>query len=103
MLNRFRNGKEEVMIGQSMLPFDVDPEIENYNINKLTAMINAGNCFDFETEFQLVLSFNRERKYQGEKIYVFEYNDHQWKSIESVPSMLNWYHDTIRKGFILKV
>lgn|SRR5690606_5627073 len=106
-LNRFRNGKEEIMIGQPMMPYDLDQETESYNISFLANLINQGDCFDFEAEFQekdqLVLFLKNEKGFQEDKIYAFEFSGQKWSTVESEPLMLNWYHNTIRQGFILSL
>lgn len=107
VLNRIRGGKEEIIIGQPMLPYDLDPEVESYNVALIEEMMNQGNCFDFETEFQekdqLVLFLKSDNQYQEERIYAFEFSDQRWCATETEQLMLNWYRETIRKGFILSV
>lgn len=106
MLNRFRKGKNEIVIGETLVPDYPDPEIRRRNVRFLTDQINQGNCFDFEVEFQekdqLVLSFTDEEAYQDEVLYVFEFRTGEWKSIDTDKLSIRWYHDTIRKGSILK-
>lgn len=107
VLNRIRDGKEEIMIGQPMLPYDLDPEVESYNVSLIEKMINQENCFDFETEFQekdqLVLFLKSDSPFQEDRMYAYEFSGQKWSAIETEPLMLNWYRDTIREGFILKI
>jgi len=104
MLNRFIDGKEELIIGETMLPDYTDPEIIKSNIDNLVRMLNQGNCFDFEVAFcekdQLILFFNGKTTSAEKRMYAFEYNNLKWVSIETEPLMLNWYHDTIMEGYL---
>lgn len=102
MLNRFREGKEDIIEGMPMLPTFLDPDIDKYNIGLLTEMLNQGNCFDFEVEFrkkdQLVLFLKCDNdNWKSELFYAFEFTGGKWREIETEPLMLNWYHDTIRE------
>src|SRR5690606_22081557 len=81
VLNRFVDGKNDIILGERNLPCRIDPLIVKTNIEKLTNMLNATNCFDFEAEFkdkdQLVLYFKNETSLSERKMYVFEGVSHK--------------------------
>ena len=103
-LNRFVDGKNDIILGEPNLPCGIDPLIVKTNIEKLTNILNAADCFDFEAAFkdkdQLVLYFKNEMPLPDEKMYVFEFKNKKWKWIQTEPLMLTWYHQTINQGYI---
>lgn len=42
----------EVVIGDLLPPSGLLPELGNYNHEILTRLLNVGNCFDFDAQFE---------------------------------------------------
>lgn len=105
MLNRFVDGKEELILGETMLPNLMDPEIFKSNVEKLAKMLNTGNCFDtqmtFQDKDQLILFLKGKAPSANMQMYAFEYSKKKWNSISTEILMLNRHHDTIILGSVL--
>ncbi len=97
MYTRFIEGKEEYIIGMPMLPYGINPATDKANRYRICRMLNQRNCFDIEIQHmdkdQLHLSFDKYSLF-----YSFEYRNNKWKSIQSEPLMVEWFHDVIHHG-----
>lgn len=88
----YRNNpeKQEIIMGELLLPNDFSPE-DYKNEELLLSLLNAHQCFDFEYNPQnkdrLVLHFSQSQG--GRFLYhSFEYKSKKWKVIEYHP--LGW-------------
>ncbi|MBK8518407.1 MAG: hypothetical protein IPL55_19620 [Saprospiraceae bacterium] len=94
---RFVDGKEEYIIGMPIMPNFINPVTHKANRYRICRMLNQRNCFDIDIlhidRDQLHLSFDKYSLF-----YSFEYRNSKWRSIESEPLMMEWYHDIIHYG-----
>lgn len=105
LLYRWVKGKNEILIGEFMLPFFIDKKINQLNNQLLVHLLNEGNVFDgsiFPKERdRLALSFYTPGVYSEYLTYGFSYWRKKWH-----PKGYDWLewqrqHDTIKKGIIL--
>lgn len=84
---------DEVIVGEPIFPDNdfIDPADELSNQEKLLAILNQGNCFDFELQLEDKDSLEIHIKCLQENgrsinlIYAFVFIDEAWKSIEYDP------------------
>ena len=97
MYARFVDGKRHFILGEPMVPNYINPATNKVNKMRITRMLNQRNCFDIEINHmdkdQLHLSFDKYSLF-----YSFEYRNNKWKSIQSEPLMVEWFHDVIHYG-----
>jgi len=94
---RFVEGKFEYIIGEPMLPDYLHNTNHRLNRYRICRMLNLKNCFDIEIKpkdrDELHLSFDKYSLF-----YSFVFRNNKWRSIESEPLMVEWYHDIIHYG-----
>ena len=102
VLYRFVNGKEEMLMGEPVMPVFIDPAMDTFNRSLLLKLLNDGNIFDDplypvnKDRLQLYFKISDE----GGVHYGFIYKKNDWQAIEF--DYFDWFskHDEIKKGKI---
>lgn len=85
---RYVGGRLDYMIGDPIMPAQIDPETDLLNRTTLEHLLNDGNVFDFDLEpkakDRLLIAFNIAKGKQDESwlFYGFEYKRRKWTSCE---------------------
>jgi hypothetical protein len=101
-LYRFVKGKQDIVIGDPVIPAFINPEKDLYNQSLLLKLLNEGNFFDEPLypidKDKLQISFDLEEKGQLNYGFLFEHNE--WKIIEY--EFFDWLttHKEIKEGKI---
>jgi len=102
VLYRHVKGKNEMIIGQPVLPCDIDPVTDSINRKLLLRLLNGENVFDKPlypvARDRLQLSFTMD---DGSMLsYGFVYKKDRWSALEF--DYFGWFtrHDEIKNGKI---
>ena len=99
---RYSRSKDEMIIGQVMLPFYSDPETEKFNQKVLTRVLNDGTAFDVDLHpvdrDRLVISVRLKKDTYTTADYGFEYRDGRWKPESFDPLEWEWHHNIEKTG-----
>ena len=102
-LHRFVKGKEEIVLGETIMPYFnplVDVKLNEKTILKL---LNEGNIFDFEIELKdkdlLHLAFTFEGNEEHNN-YGFEFKKAKWKNTDHDSLSWMWHHEEYKYGKI---
>lgn len=104
--SRYNAKKDEYIIGQPMLPIDINPEDDTFNRQLITRLLNEGNVFDVElnpkNKDRLYLSFQINNHSWNNRVY-YGYVFKKGKWIEHEFDTYEWYwrHDEEKSGKIL--
>ena len=108
---RYVGNKESFIVGEIMMPVDLEPALEEHNRELLTRLLNDGNVFDFEVtpkfRDRLVLHCDLSHEKEDEKFLVYEFlfvKGH-WKFSEAGPffieeNMKQIAHGKIENGLV---
>jgi hypothetical protein len=104
ILHRVVKGKNEMIIGEPMIPYFLDPEKDLYNKELLLKLLNDQSAFDAgiqpkENDY-LELNFDINGAYPLLN-YSFVYKRHRWKETEYGGVTWMWHHDEYAAGKIV--
>ena len=104
LYNRFIKDKENLIIGEACMPVDLVYPLSVNNKKRITRMLNAGDCFDFDIEPQekdqlhLYFTTGLQNEDKQEIGYSFEFYKSKWRSITTDSLMMFWHHETFLDG-----
>ena len=102
VLHRFVRGKDEYILGETMMPC-VNPLVDDeLNERNLSALLNDGQVFDFDIQLknkdllQLAFKFNGDKEQHNN--YGFEFKNGKWKTVEY--DLFGWmyHHEEFKYG-----
>jgi hypothetical protein len=103
ILHRFIKGKNILVIGEVMMPYHMDADIEENNRNLLLKRINEMDAFDIELNAKtgdlLQIGFAVDSGYQH-LTYGFKYTGKKWKPESYDPLRRMWHHESDLAGKI---
>jgi hypothetical protein len=105
ILYRFINGKNDFVVGQAMLPYSINPEIDKLNSKRILHLLNETNAFDADikpkVKDRLLISFT-VGKTDDERInYGFVFKAGKWKKLGFDPFEWQWNHEEAEQGKIV--
>ena len=96
-LHRFIDGKNEEVVGEVVLPYYSQKNIDHkLNKKNILLALNSGNRFDFEPNLQnkdlLHLAFRFDEANFQHHNYGFEFKNGKWRKAEYDALMWMWHH-----------
>lgn len=103
-LHRFKKGKDEMVVGEVMMPCFNEKVDHRLNGKTILEALNRGDAFDFEPDFRnkdlLHLAFKFDDNDWQHCNYGFEYKNGKWEVAEYDALMWMWHHSVINQGKI---
>lgn len=104
VLHRLVKGKNEMVLGEIMLPY-YNPLVDvKLNEKTLLSLLNEGNVFDFDIELKDKDLLHVALKFEGDdwqhNDYGFEFKKGKWKNVDYDPLGWMWHHEEFMFGKI---
>lgn len=104
VLHRLVEGKNEMVLGEVMLPY-INPLVDvELNKKTLLSLLNDGNVFDFDVELKnrdlLHIAFKFDGDDWQHNDYGFEFKKGEWKNVEFDALGWMWHHEEFKYGKI---
>jgi len=104
---RFIEGQNNIVLGEAMLPAQINPEDDSFNQATILRLLNEGNIFDNDIKpvkkDRLELSFSIDNMQQATLSYGFEFKNNKWVAAKFDPLMWLWKHQQEKQGDIINV
>lgn len=103
IFHRFEEDKNNFIIGQLMLPPEIDPAIHKFNQRRLALLLNKENPFDIKIEpkekdrLQLAFTIPPNAEHI---VYGFEYRNNRWRKCGFDTLEWQWFHNEEKLGEI---
>lgn len=104
VLHRWVKGKNEMVLGQPVLPYYNSLVDIKLNKNILLTLLNEGNIFDFDIELKdkdlLHIAFKYNDDDWQHHDYGFEFKKGKWRDTEYDALTWMWHHEEFKYGKI---
>ena len=104
ILHRYNKSKNNIVIGDCMLPYMVDEKIIINNKAMLLKRINEVDAFDIElspkNKDRLQLTFTCTDSHDQQITYGYSYKKGKWVEEDFDPLEWSWHHDEQKFGII---
>lgn len=100
ILYRYNDDKDEICLGESILPTSMLDFNFNENLEALVSRLNEVDTFDIPLEFQpkdiLEVVINNNSRTHDPSHYTFKYNNGKWETTENDPfEIMNHYDEKV--------